>query len=330
MQLAEFIRKFIPLSVLSQLESTSNPLPVHYASPISISFMIKMNTETTTGFLPIRTTYGYSARTSTPVSWGKQYTPSRVCQMVLPDVAAQAVAAFPLLAEYFGPHQALPLFLSTTPLTRLYITERCSLSDLTAHIQALRGNNITSFHVEFNKIDNTALNKLFELLPRLTELTIRLIVSSTSRLFKREIYDPRKLPDDVVVDGRFAFCILHKLADAPLGFIPPGLEHLAISWQCYEEFYDQLSAYKLPDFPQLRDALVARCPGLKWLCLNGLYFMFEWRDPMPDGTVREFATKNFSAQYFFASGLMLTFRCGEDLRAGPVQECEEIYRDWDW
>jgi hypothetical protein len=73
---------------------------------------------------------------------------------------------------------------------------------LTAHIQALRGNNITSFHAEFNKIDNTALNKLFEL-PRLTELTIRLIVSSTSRLFKREIYDPRKLPDDVVVDGRF-------------------------------------------------------------------------------------------------------------------------------
>ncbi|KAJ7362791.1 hypothetical protein DFH08DRAFT_799813 [Mycena albidolilacea] len=215
--------------------------------------------------------------------------------------------------------------LSKFPAVRL-LKVQGNLSDLIAHIQALCGNNVTSFHAEFNKIDNTALNKLFGLLPRLTELTIRLIVSSTSRLFKREIYDPRKLPDNVVVDGRSgdeirtdfrpsAFFI--KFADAP--FIPPGLEHLAISWQCYEEFYDQFSAYKLPDFPQLRDALVARSPGLKWLWLNGLYFMFEWRDPMPDGTIREFATKNFSAQYFFASGLMLTFRCSGDLRARPTR-----------
>jgi hypothetical protein len=76
--------------------------------------------------------------------------------------------------------------------------------------------------------------------------------------------------------------------------VPPSLKRLGISWECYDESYDELSAYRVPDFPKLRDALVARCPGLNWIWFDGYYFMFEWRDPMPDGTVKEVSEKDFS------------------------------------
>jgi hypothetical protein len=75
---------------------------------------------------------------------------------------------------------------------------------------------------------------------------------------------------------------------------PPSLTRVGISWECYEEFYNELSAYIVPDFPKLRDALVARCPELNWLWFDGYYFMFEWRNPMPDGTVKEASEKDFS------------------------------------
>jgi hypothetical protein len=84
-----------------------------------------------------------------------------------------------------------------------------------------------------------------------------------------------------------------------------------------------LSAYKVPDFPQLRDALVARCPGLNWLWLNGIYFRFEWRDPMPDGTVREFTAKNFSTHPIFSRN------CAKVAAADSYVQWGEIFHEWD-
>ncbi|KAJ7096095.1 hypothetical protein C8R44DRAFT_989397 [Mycena epipterygia] len=199
----------------------------------------------------------------------------------------QASAVFPLLREYSGPYQPLPLFLPLTTLTHLIIP-RCSPQDFITRVQGIQDPNITLFYVEFNKFDNPTFNTIMELLPRLTELLIRIVVPSASCMFKREIFDARKLKDDEVVDGRLGDSIragfkpstfFLKLADAPI--LPPSLERLAISWECYEEHFDELSAYKIPDFTQLRDALVARCPGLTWLWLDGFYFMFQWRNPCP-------------------------------------------------
>ncbi|KAF8155016.1 hypothetical protein K438DRAFT_2026556 [Mycena galopus ATCC 62051] len=220
------------------------------------------------------------------------------------DGLAPTVAVFPLLEEYYGPHEALPFFLAATTLRRVQ-TECGGAEDLSIRIQGIQGRNITSLNVKIGAFNTTAFNKIVELLPRLTQLLITTGVSDLDRMFTRMIYDPRKLPNDVVVDGRFGdevrtgfkpSTFFLKLASVP--FLPPALERLAICWDCYDdESCFELSAYKVPDFPQLRDALVARCPGLTWLWLHGIYFRFEWRDPMPDGTVKEFTAKNFTDSY---------------------------------
>ncbi|KAJ7821692.1 hypothetical protein B0H14DRAFT_3146632 [Mycena olivaceomarginata] len=215
---------------------------------------------------------------------------------VVPD----AVAVFPVLEEYYGPLEALPLFLAATTLRR--VQTKCARSeDLVTRIQGRHGRNITSFNVELKTLNVTIFNQIVEHLPQLTELLITCGVSNLDNMFTRVVYDPRKLPKDAVVDGRFGdevrmgfkpSTFFLKLADVP--FLPPALERLAISWDCYDqESCYELSAYMVPDFSQMRDALVARCPGLNWLWLNGIYFRFEWRDPMPDGTVKEFTAKNF-------------------------------------
>ncbi|KAJ7921516.1 hypothetical protein B0H13DRAFT_2416081 [Mycena leptocephala] len=187
-------------------------------------------------------------------------------------VAVQAVPVFPHLEEYYGSYQALPLFLAATTLTR--IQTKCSRpEDLLIRIQGIQGHKITSFNAKFTKFDNAVFNKIVKLLPQLTELIFTVVVPNTSSLFTRVIYDDRKLPKGEIVDGRYddegvrsGFAVwlssLHpisipqilnllqlsafflKLADAP--FLPYGLERLAIHWECYEEFYDLLSSYKLP------------------------------------------------------------------------------------
>ncbi|KAF8188488.1 hypothetical protein K438DRAFT_1833631 [Mycena galopus ATCC 62051] len=233
-----------------------------------------------------------------------------------PDAAAPAVAVFPLLEEYHGPHEALPFFLATATLRRVE-TKCVRAEDLSIPIQGVQGHNITSLNVDIGALNTTVFNKIVDLFPRLTQLVITTGVSDLYTMFTREIYDARNLPKNVVVDGRYGdevragfkpSTFFLKLANTP--FLPPALERLAICWDCYDrESYAELSAYEVPDFPQLRDALVVRCPGLNWLWLNGIYFMFEWRDPMPDGTVKEFIAKDFMGSY-------------------RQRECAEIFDGW--
>ncbi|KAF8185271.1 hypothetical protein K438DRAFT_2020058 [Mycena galopus ATCC 62051] len=213
----------------------------------------------------------------------------------------QTSAIFPLLEQYSGPHDALPLFLPATTLTSLYI-QRCRAEDLIIRIQGFKGSNLTIFRAEFDTFDNKAFDKLVELFPKLTEILIRIEVSEASSMFERVVHDRRELEDEVVVEGgagggiRTGFkpsTLLHKLADAP--FLPPGLERFGISWDFpQDEFYDHLSAYKLPGFARLRDTFVARCSQLTLLLLNGFFFMFEWRDPMPEGIVKKFTAENLN------------------------------------
>ncbi|KAJ6529629.1 hypothetical protein B0H19DRAFT_1082744 [Mycena capillaripes] len=236
--------------------------------------------------------------------WGKGLN----TDAVVPD----AVALFPVLEEYYGPHEALPLFLAATTLRRVQ-TECARSEDLVTRIQGSQGRNITSFYVKLQTLNVTIFNKIVEHLPQLTELLITCGVSNLDSMFTRVVYDPRKIPKDAVVDGRFGdevrmgfkpSTFFLKLADVP--FLPPALERLAISWDCYDqESCLELSAYTVPDFSQMRDVLVARCPGLNWLWLSGIYFRFEWRDPMPDGTVKNFIAKNFSTHPFFSPEMVL-------------------------
>ncbi|KAJ6479601.1 hypothetical protein C8R45DRAFT_1155614 [Mycena sanguinolenta] len=219
------------------------------------------------------------------------------------SVPVQPRAVFLRLEEYYGHCHALSLFVVATPLRRVRI-ECAGPKAFLTRIQAVSGLEITSLNAKFNELDNAAFNKIVKFLPQLTELLLTIAVSDTSRLFKREIYDGRKLPKDEVVDGRLGDWIRSeflvstfflKLSTAPS--LPSKLERLAINWGCYEAFFDELSAYKLPVFPRMRDAFVVRCPRLTWLWFNGIYFMYEWRDPMPDGKVKEYIGKNYMDAY---------------------------------
>jgi hypothetical protein len=87
------------------------------------------------------------------------------------------------------------------------------------------------------------------------------------------------------------------LADTPS--LPSRLEHLGISWEGYDRLHDHVSTYEIPDFTRVRDTVLEKCPRLSWLWLNGFCFLFEWRNPLSDGSVKEVTTKNFGMGLFF-------------------------------
>ncbi|KAF8185232.1 hypothetical protein K438DRAFT_1973948 [Mycena galopus ATCC 62051] len=141
-----------------------------------------------------------------------------------PDAVAPAVAVFPLLEEYHGPHEALPFFLATATLRR-----------------GVQGHNITSLNVDIRAFNTTVFNKIVDLFPRLTQLLLTTGDSDLYTMFTREIHDARKLPKNVVVDGPYGAEVragfkpstfFRKLATTP--FLPPALERLAVCWDCYD------------------------------------------------------------------------------------------------
>ncbi|KAJ7716686.1 hypothetical protein B0H16DRAFT_1898223 [Mycena metata] len=193
---------------------------------------------------------------------------------------------FPLLRDYGGPHQYLPMLLPFATLTHLKIS-RCTPQNLIATLEGVGGTDgIVSFHAQFSQLTSAAFYTIVKLLPRLTELEIRIVLGSTGHMFKRRIdLDDFKLREGEIMGGEEDYEV--RTGFKPSAFfetlpaasiLPPGLEHLAISWECESnDDFDQLSAYKLPNFEQLRNALITRCPALRWLCLDGQYFMFQWR-----------------------------------------------------
>ncbi|KAJ6448784.1 hypothetical protein C8R47DRAFT_1330077 [Mycena vitilis] len=142
-------------------------------------------------------------------------------------------------------------------------------------------------------------------LPHLSKLSVRAYpphVSFIDDMFKgdTEIYNFKKSGKDVLVHGRFGHAL--RTGFKPSTFfitlpgmpvLPPKLERLAISWECYAlEDVEELCAFKVP---MVRDTVRAQCPGIKWLYLHGFYFMLEWRDS--DGKVSERTAKNFMDGY---------------------------------
>ncbi|KAJ7885540.1 hypothetical protein B0H14DRAFT_3128158 [Mycena olivaceomarginata] len=186
---------------------------------------------------------------------------------------------FPLLKEYSGPHRALPFFHPAIFLTRLHITERCRPEDLIARLQGIQAPNITTFQATFHEIDNTTFSKLIELLPRLTEALIRVVVRENDELGSG--ITPCFKPST----------FFGMLAETPS--LPSRLEHLGISWEGYDRLHDHVSTYEIPDFTRVRDTVLEKCPRLSWLWLNDFCFLFEWRNPLSDGSVKEVTTKNF-------------------------------------
>ncbi|KAJ7735722.1 hypothetical protein B0H16DRAFT_1731145 [Mycena metata] len=223
----------------------------------------------------------------------------------------RAPPTFPLLREYTGPYQLLPILIPVATLTHLRVSN-CSHKDFITMLRAIgRPNSITSFHAEFSQFTTAAFLALLELLPRLAELAIRTVFDSIHSMFLRESYDDLKLKDDEIVDGRHAPPSTFFLALPTFSTLPPNLERLAISWECYDLHMDELVAYRLPKFEQLRDALLIKCPRLTWLYVDGYYFMHQWRTT-PEGVAKEETATNFLDAY------------------GQRQGAETFCKWWEW
>ncbi|KAJ7735725.1 hypothetical protein B0H16DRAFT_1764788 [Mycena metata] len=224
---------------------------------------------------------------------------------VFPPSRSHTSPIFPRLREYSGQHQPLPMFFPVSTLTHLKIS-KCSYKGLITTLGEIGGlNSIVSFHTEFSQFTTMAFLAILELLPHLTELAIRIVFKSTHSMFSRHIYSEEfELKEDEVVHGKYGDGLLADfkpstffLALSSISTLPPSLERLAISWECYEEeFWDERVAYRLPKFEQLRDALVVKCPRLTWLYLDGHYFMYQWRIT-PEGVVKEETATKFLEAY---------------------------------
>lgn len=73
--------------------------------------------------------------------------------------------------------------------------------------------------------------------------------------------------------------------------LPGGLQRLAITWKFEYEGSDGVPFERaiIPGFSELRDALVARCPALTMVWLDGEDYLFDWRKSV-DGVEKEFVT----------------------------------------
>ncbi|KAJ7185931.1 hypothetical protein C8R46DRAFT_1289352 [Mycena filopes] len=222
-----------------------------------------------------------------------------------PGISAQTPPILPLLREYSGPHQILPMLTPAATLAHLR-TSQCIRADLITTLRGMGTNSIVSFHMKFSHLNSATFTTLVELLPHLTELVIHITVNTTEPLFGRDLWDLRKfkLKGDEIVDGEYGDNL--RVDFKPSTFfrglsnitaLPSGLERLAISWECYrDECYGQRSAYRLPKFDQLRDTLVERCPRLNWVFFHGYYCRFQWQIT-PDGAVKEETKTKFLEAY---------------------------------
>ncbi|KAJ6527038.1 hypothetical protein B0H19DRAFT_1243334 [Mycena capillaripes] len=171
---------------------------------------------------------------------------------------------FPLLSEYDGTHKLLPFFFSRATLTRITVSD--ATPDLV--IRQLQGLctplNITALNGNFEGFDNEAFDTLISLLPRLVELRIRITL---------ELEDG-ELEDNI---NSIATSFFDALADTP--GLPLTLEHLALAWKFEYEYLETepIVDDDQSDLLQLRDALLARCPALKSIWLDGHDFLFQWR-----------------------------------------------------
>ncbi|KAJ7135791.1 hypothetical protein C8R44DRAFT_976583, partial [Mycena epipterygia] len=177
----------------------------------------------------------------------------------------QAPQTLPVLAEYSGPYHALQLLLPRATLTHLTIST-CHIDDLIKELKGIHTlDNITSLDATFyDSMDHVTLNALCGFFPRLAELHIRI----SFHLLEEDNFEYDISPKPV----RFFKMVAESAA------LPPTLERLAMSWVYRSDYFLEVEMVNpLPRFAYLRDTLVARCPALTSLWLDGYNFLFRWR-----------------------------------------------------
>ncbi|KAF8151172.1 hypothetical protein K438DRAFT_1778831 [Mycena galopus ATCC 62051] len=168
----------------------------------------------------------------------------------------------PDLQAYTGPSKNLGLFVQRTTLTHITLSQ-CRFLQLVTELRGVKAlPNITSLTVCFDFFETAGIDALFRFFPNLTKIRLTFLEDSGE-------FDPE--PASVV-----------KMLPSS-SILPRTLESIYLSW-CESsdgEYNEEDMPYppdpaELPDFARLRDTVIAKCPALTYIFLDGLHFLFEW------------------------------------------------------
>ncbi|KAJ7448647.1 hypothetical protein B0H11DRAFT_2080161 [Mycena galericulata] len=191
-----------------------------------------------------------------------------------PGVRVDASNDLPDLKEYTATSETLSIFLAHSTLERLTVLN-CQPQEFTRQVPGPQV-HITCLHATFMDFDTATFGRICVLFPRLTELKIYMICV---------IYED-KLEGGLNSKPHTLFS---ELAETPA--LPTSLVRLAISWYFQYNVSDEeeLEVQKVHDFDAVRDALVAQCPALTRLWLDGDEFLFYWRKSLDGAEVQGYA-----------------------------------------
>ncbi|KAJ7448684.1 hypothetical protein B0H11DRAFT_2080306 [Mycena galericulata] len=192
---------------------------------------------------------------------------------------AQTTEIFPVLERYTGSYLNLHIFAHRTTLTHITLDSGFPFRNVLTELQGVVSlPNITSLTARFTSaapsmasedyFGEDELDALFTLFPRLTVLELTLM-------------------PDAEEDGGFASQPSTFLRMLPANaHLPNTLKSLSLEWDFPFEYGSTDSAKgndpaapdpaNIPHFTALLPELVARCPGLTDVYLDGYHFLFVW------------------------------------------------------
>ncbi|KAJ7201859.1 hypothetical protein GGX14DRAFT_399807 [Mycena pura] len=179
-----------------------------------------------------------------------------------PPLATLPADVLPVLADFRGPIRALRLFLARDTLTHIETVNEGSLDDFVMELQRLPAPLTNLIHLDatfsFSSCTATALEAIFTSLPRLEDVKI------TFQHYGVDRHDPAPAG------------MLSKLPSIP--GLSPRLQRLSLVWECLDHVEPQTvdSIESDCNFPAVRTALMAQCPDLEFLWLDGRDFIYCW------------------------------------------------------
>ncbi|KAF7348858.1 hypothetical protein MVEN_01405900 [Mycena venus] len=187
---------------------------------------------------------------------------------------AQESSIFPVLQKYTGAYENLHIFIQRETLTHVTLDQSYPFRNLLAELQGVAAlPNITSLKASFTTssadvFERTEVDALLALFPGLTELELSLL-------------------PDAQEDGTFSPQVWTSSSRMiPTPSSPSTLQSLSLTWDFPFQYGSTDSAAgndpappasaDVPDFTSLRKELTAKCPGLKYIFLDGYHFLGLW------------------------------------------------------
>ncbi|KAF8156271.1 hypothetical protein K438DRAFT_1986860 [Mycena galopus ATCC 62051] len=178
---------------------------------------------------------------------------------------SERVSIFPVLQTYTGTYEALGLFIQRTTLTHITLSS-CRFFEFLTELRGVNAlPNITSLTACFYVFETAGIDALFGFFPNLTEL--QLTFSEEDESIPQPTSIIKMLPSNAI--------------------LPRTLESISLRWYYMSRFNNEGNRpappdpAQLPDFARLRDTLIAKCPALTYIFLDGYHFLFVWRKTSP-------------------------------------------------